>query len=125
MPVNTPLRLRAKSFVGRDIICFNILPNELILDILELAASEGRKTTLTLALVCKRLSQLVDSVLYRTIILSSPQSISLLLSTVQSRHPSFFASHVKKLVVTYSQDTGFHQLMQRGYVLWLVLSVSS
>lgn len=116
MPFNVSPRLRSKSFVGRDIICFNILPNELLLDIVELAGLEGSKTILELALVCKRLSQLVDAVLYRTIILSSPESIFLLHATVQSRHASFFASHVKKLAVTYSQDTGFSQLLQRGCV---------
>jgi F-box-like len=115
MPLHlNPLRLRAKSSVGRDVVCFNILPNELILDILELAVLDGKKTALTLAVVCKRISQLMDFILYRTIVLSSPESIALLLRTVKARHNSFFASHVRKLVVTYMYDSRTFMTMRRG-----------
>lgn len=75
------------------------LPAELVLDILELSLSETKPSTL--AIISKVISCFVDIILYRTVVLHSKESITLFHRTTLSRPVSFFASHVKKLVVSY------------------------
>jgi len=86
------------SLVSRPTPFLN-LPAELVLDILELALSETKPSTLTT--LSKVISYFVDIILYRTVVLHSKECITLFHRTTLSRPPTFFASHVKKLVVSY------------------------
>ncbi|KAL0571551.1 hypothetical protein V5O48_010412 [Marasmius crinis-equi] len=76
------------------------LPAELVLDILELCLKENRPSTLTV--VCKAISGFVDAILYRIVVLDSRETVNLFHRTTLSKPPTFFATHVKKLVLAYN-----------------------
>ncbi|KAJ3758237.1 hypothetical protein EV360DRAFT_44326 [Lentinula raphanica] len=75
------------------------LPAELVLDILESVLLETKPSTLSV--ISKVISRFVDIIIYRTVVLHSKESLILFHRTTLSRSPAFFASHVKKLVVTH------------------------
>ncbi|KAG7091112.1 hypothetical protein E1B28_010166 [Marasmius oreades] len=76
------------------------LPAELILDVLELSLKDNKASTL--AVVCKTICSFVDAILYRKVVLNSKDTISLFHRTTLSKPPSFFATHVNKLILTYN-----------------------
>ncbi|KAF9268589.1 hypothetical protein L218DRAFT_829698, partial [Marasmius fiardii PR-910] len=76
------------------------LPAELILDILELSLKDNKASTL--AVVCKTICSFVDAILYRKVVLDSKETINLFHRTTLSKPPSFFATHVKNLVLMCS-----------------------
>ncbi|KAJ3784878.1 hypothetical protein GGU10DRAFT_356441 [Lentinula aff. detonsa] len=75
------------------------LPAELVLDILESVLLETKPSALSI--ISKVISRFVDIIIYRTVVLHSKESLTLFHRTTLSRSPGFFASHVKKLVVSY------------------------
>lgn len=77
------------------------LPAELILKILDIATSiDFAKSPFALARVCKTISQFIDHILYRTIVLNSPKTISLFFRTTTTKPASFLSEHVKRISVT-------------------------
>lgn len=84
-----------------------ILPPELIIEVLEVAtAIDYTNTPFALALVCKAISQLVNHILYQTVVLSSPKSISLFFRTTTSKPPCFLTSHIRRILVTVTELSG-------------------
>ncbi|THV05154.1 hypothetical protein K435DRAFT_816704 [Dendrothele bispora CBS 962.96] len=75
------------------------LPSELVLDILELALSETKPKVL--ATVSKAVSSYVETIVYRTVVLDSKDTINLFHRTTLSKSSNFLACHVKKLVLTW------------------------
>ncbi|KAK1225728.1 hypothetical protein PQX77_011348 [Marasmius sp. AFHP31] len=76
------------------------LPAELVLDILELCLKDNKPSTL--AILCKAVCSFVDAILYRTVVLESRETINLFHRTTLSKSPTFFATHVKKLVLAHN-----------------------
>ncbi|KAK7472454.1 hypothetical protein VKT23_000569 [Stygiomarasmius scandens] len=75
------------------------LPPELVLDILELAIPDS--TPKILATISKTVCSFVDSIIYRTVVLDSKDTINLFHRTTLSKSDTFLACHVKKLVITW------------------------
>lgn len=78
-----------------------ILPPELILEILEIATHAN--DPFALALVCKAISQFIDHILYRTVVLNSPKSIALFFRTTTTKPASFLPGLVTKISVTITE----------------------
>ncbi|KAJ3872542.1 hypothetical protein F5051DRAFT_153257 [Lentinula edodes] len=103
------------------------LPAELVLDILESVLSGIRPSALST--ISKVISRFVDIILYRTVVLHSKESLILFHRTTLSRSPAFFASHVKKMVVSYKPQNAvnYHRAQRAiavcGGVRSLVLSM--
>lgn len=76
------------------------LPAELILDILELSLKNNKASTL--AVVCKTICNFVDAILYRKVVLDSKETINLFHRSTLSKPHSFFATHVKNLILTFN-----------------------
>ncbi|EPQ55145.1 hypothetical protein GLOTRDRAFT_138795 [Gloeophyllum trabeum ATCC 11539] len=81
---------------------FSSLPAELALRILELALATHKRPLPALALISKRITALVDVLLYTAVTLATPKSIALFARTAASKPPAFLAAHVKKLAVTWT-----------------------
>ena len=92
-------RLRSLSLIASRSPLLN-LPPELILDILELSLTKAKPSAL--AAVSKMVSTFVESIIYRTVVLDSARAVSLFHRTIEARSSLFLASHVKKLVVSWS-----------------------
>ncbi|KDQ50849.1 hypothetical protein JAAARDRAFT_41635 [Jaapia argillacea MUCL 33604] len=78
------------------------LPSELILKILDLVIIYNRRNASALASICKRISQLIDIILYTNVTLATPHKISLFHRTTLTKPPGFISNHVKKLAVTWT-----------------------
>jgi len=97
------------SLVSRPTPFLN-LPAELVLDILELALSETKPSTLTT--LSKVISYFVDIILYRTVVLHSKECITLF------HHHSFPTTYIlcvsRKEIGGQLQATKFNQLTARA-----------
>ncbi|KAF5339383.1 hypothetical protein D9611_009801 [Ephemerocybe angulata] len=91
---------------------FQDFPSDLTRSIFEASAED---LNWGCALVSKMVKSWVEPILYRQIILDKPTTVSLLhrtiVSSVSSKPPHFFASHVKSLGVFFSNDS-WEELME-------------
>ncbi|KAF5380510.1 hypothetical protein D9615_004687 [Tricholomella constricta] len=83
------------------------LPVELVFNIFEAAIFDCKPSNL--ALVSKAFSKVVDAILYRTVILDSPNTVRLFHRTIHSKTRPFLTGHVKRLVVTWWPDSDTSQ----------------
>ncbi|KAJ6491834.1 hypothetical protein C8R47DRAFT_1122017 [Mycena vitilis] len=99
--LQTPSRTRGRALsltvVAKTAPLLDI-PAELGLEILELGLTHTPFTTL--AAVSKAFSALISTILYRHVVLDSPEAISLFHRTTKSKTPHFLDTHVKNLAVT-------------------------
>lgn len=81
------------------------IPSELILDILEQAILVSKPSAFALARVSKSISNFIDIILYRTVVLDSPQTIALFHRTVRTKSLTFLSERVKRLAVTWKPES--------------------
>ncbi|KAI4523576.1 hypothetical protein K525DRAFT_254454 [Schizophyllum commune Loenen D] len=76
------------------------LPWELMLEVFELVIQEVKPS----ALLClsRTINAVIEAIIYRTVVLPSPQAVFLFHQSVSSKPPAFHAAHVLRLYVTYS-----------------------
>jgi len=99
------LRTRSPIHCG-----FPPLPIELVRCILEVAAAGSRSTAVTLSLVSKDVRSWTQSILYHTVILSTPQQLALFHTVTLIIDPTV-ARHVTNLFLrSMSIPSGFHAL---------------
>ncbi|KAG6828254.1 hypothetical protein H0H92_008642 [Tricholoma furcatifolium] len=92
-------RLRARTLSLKVSNSFLLLlPTELFITILETVIRQCKPRDL--AIVSSAFCRAVNAILYRTVVLNSPETLRLFYRTTQSKHPTFFADHVKRIVVT-------------------------
>ncbi|KAJ7594919.1 hypothetical protein C8J56DRAFT_821993 [Mycena floridula] len=92
------------------------LPAELILDILELSLVSSKPSVL--ACICRTVKTFIEAIIYRTVVLSAPKTVTLFHRTAEAKSASFLASHVKKLVVTSNVVPHSQQARQ----IWEILT---
>lgn len=78
------------------------IPDELILDILELAILQCKPSTL--AVISKAISAHIDYIIYRTVVLGDLKTVHLFAWTTRRKTRSFMAGHVKSLAVTLAPE---------------------
>lgn len=98
--VTPPRRLRALSLVAARTPPLLNLPNELVIEILELSLRQSRPSSL--AIISKAISTFIETILYRTVVLHSKDAVALFHRTAQTKSKTFLATYVKKLVVTWN-----------------------
>ncbi|KAL0955871.1 hypothetical protein HGRIS_002070 [Hohenbuehelia grisea] len=98
-------RSRSLSLVAPRPAAILSIPNELIIDILELAITHDKASASRLAVVCKTISEFIDIILYRTVLLHSLNTISLFNRTVHTKSLDFLQSHVKQISITCEPST--------------------
>jgi hypothetical protein len=97
--LRTSYRPRKLSLVAARLPPILNLPVELALTIFELAISESKPTALIA--ICKATTKAVEAILYRTVVLDTPQTTLLFYRTTLSKPRAFFIGHVKKLIVAW------------------------
>ncbi|KAL1745033.1 hypothetical protein HDZ31DRAFT_37311 [Schizophyllum fasciatum] len=76
------------------------LPWELMLEVFELVIQEVKPS----ALLClsRTINAVIEAIIYRTVVLPSPQAVFLFHQSVSSKPPTFHTAHVLRLYLTYS-----------------------
>ncbi|KAG6841421.1 hypothetical protein C0991_011315 [Blastosporella zonata] len=90
-------RARTLSAIVANSLFISRLPTELFLLILEHAILQCKPKDV--ALVSQAFRRGIDVILYRTVVIDSLKTLQLFHRTIQSKKPSFFADHVKNIVV--------------------------
>ncbi|PFH52141.1 hypothetical protein AMATHDRAFT_57492 [Amanita thiersii Skay4041] len=93
-------RTRALSLVASRYSPLLNLPSELILGIIQLALLECKPTQL--AAISKGVKQLVDAIVYHTVVLDNPTIFLLFYRTVTSAKSAHLAGHVRNLIFTWT-----------------------
>ncbi|KAJ7209765.1 hypothetical protein GGX14DRAFT_364485 [Mycena pura] len=97
-------RARALSLASLALVAasrttlFLDIPTELGLEILELGLTHTPFSTL--AAVSRAFSALIEAILYRHVVLSTPKTMSLFYRTIKSKSPEFIETRIKTLAVT-------------------------
>ncbi|TRM69114.1 hypothetical protein BD626DRAFT_421118 [Schizophyllum amplum] len=76
------------------------LPCELMLEVFELVMQDMKPSILLC--LSRTINAVIESIIYRTVVLPSPQAVFLFHRSVSSKPPTFHACHVLRLYVTYS-----------------------
>ncbi|KAJ3570296.1 hypothetical protein NP233_g4506 [Leucocoprinus birnbaumii] len=87
---------------GQSSALLHDLPAEITIHILEFALLYGRPRDL--ALISQIIRQLVNIIIYRTVILDNAHTIALFHRTASSRHSSHLLTHVRRLAVTWEPE---------------------
>ncbi|KZT33546.1 hypothetical protein SISSUDRAFT_1036979 [Sistotremastrum suecicum HHB10207 ss-3] len=72
------------------------LPTELVIYILELAATSSKPTAAALARTCKLLRQIIEPILYRTVVLHNQHQNELFARTLAEKDPQFFKENMRR-----------------------------
>ncbi|KXN87489.1 hypothetical protein AN958_08794 [Leucoagaricus sp. SymC.cos] len=78
------------------------LPAEIIIHILELALQNDHPKDL--ALISQIIQHFVNIIIYRTIVIDTPHTTTLLYRTASFRHSSHLLTHVKRLAITWEPE---------------------
>jgi hypothetical protein len=78
------------------------LPSEIIIQIIECALRSERPSDL--ALISRIIRHFVNIIIYRTVALDTPRTITLFHRTAVSPHSSFLLAHVKRLAITWGHE---------------------
>ncbi|KAF9012528.1 hypothetical protein BDQ17DRAFT_1232700 [Cyathus striatus] len=105
-------RIRSLSLIGTGPSPLFKLPVELLIEILQFAIHDSKPRIL--ALISKAVSNLVNFILYRTVVLDSLKTVTLFHRTAASKAPAL--CHVNKLVVTWSPESLVSQYQLQAIV---------